>query len=262
MAERVELNEPPPLPDEAGIAARLAALPERGARQLERLTAAAPDLDRRQSDIARRSLHENRSTRSRLRLAIQLVDELGRVLAAPAGEGSDEPLAACRPGCAHCCHIRVEMTQLEAEQLGAAIGRRPHTQHRYHGAEPDAYDYATPCPFLVAGDAPGRGRCSIYEQRPFACRKHHSIDVDALFCRLDMPHREAVGQVSMDAALVVYGSAMTGSMGVVDIRDWFPGPAELARGPVGRIETARQLVERMADPGARDVPVSSVRRAS
>ena len=32
-------------------------------------------------------------------------------------------------------------------------------------------------------------------------------------------------------------------MGVADIRDWFPGPRELAHGPVGRIASARQTLE-------------------
>ena len=78
------------------------------------------------------------------------------------------------------------MTQLEAERLGSAIGRAPNTRQRYMPAEEGAYSYDTPCPFLVEGE------CSVYEHRPFACRKHHSLDIGALFCRLDLPPEFAV----------------------------------------------------------------------
>ena len=165
-----------------------------------------------------------------MRIGIRLVDEFARVV---------EPLAACRRSCAHCCHIRVEMTQLEAERLGSAIGRAPNTRQRYMPAEEGAYGYDTPCPFLAEGE------CSVYEHRPFACRKHHSVDADDLFCRLDLPPEFAasVPRVQPNAALLAYAAAVTPSMGVADIRDWFPGPRELARGPVGRIASARQALE-------------------
>lgn len=236
-------------PDHAGNGAlpphdvldqRLAALPGQGARQLERLNQLAPDLSHRQAGVASQSLHHNRSHRSRLRLAVQLVDELARSLA---------PLAACKRGCAHCCHIRVEMTQLEAEQLGEAIGRRPNTRHRYQSPKPEDYGYDTPCPFLH--DVQGQFECSIYEHRPFACRKHHSVDVDALFCRLDLPQRfmTGVAHVPAKAALLVYATAISPSMGLADIRDWFPGETELRRGPIGRIATAQQTADQAEREG-------------
>ena len=131
------------------------------------------------------------------------------------------------------------MTQLEAERLGSAIGRAPKTRQRYMPAEEGAFGYDTPCPFLIEGE------CSVYEHRPFACRKHHSLDVDALFCRLDLPAEFAasVPRMQPNFAFLVWGSAISPSMGVADIRDWFAGPRELARGPVGRIASARQTLE-------------------
>ena len=220
----------PPLPAEETLRSRQQALTGLGPVRLAQMEALAPDLEQRQTDAALRAVHEPRSSRSRLGVALRLVDEFARVV---------EPLAACRRGCAHCCHIRVEMTQLEAERLGSAIGRAPNTRQRYMPAEEGAYGYDTPCPFLVESD------CSIYEHRPFACRKHHSLDVDALFCQLDMPPEFAasVPRVSPNMALLAYAAAVMPSMGMADIRDWFPGPRELARGPVGRITSARQVLE-------------------
>lgn len=222
-----------PLLPADGLEPRFLALPDLAARQLDRLHELDPGLDRRLAEAARRSLRENRSTRSRLRLAAQLAYDVARQV---------EPLAACRRGCAHCCHLRVEMTQLEAEQLGEAIGRRPNTRHRYRPAQLEAYGLDTPCPFLEGRD------CSIYAHRPLACRKHHNLDIDALFCRLDLPvhYRHGFAQVRMDAVMLVWGTAMTPGMGVADIRDWFPGPRELEHGPVGHIATAQEFANRAA----------------
>lgn len=86
----------------------------------------------------------------------------------------------CQAGCAHCCRVRVEATDPEilhiarrlrqwpAPQLQVAMARlRAHVAAQ---AEPPtgAVHY---CSFLV------NQRCSIYEVRPAACRKAHSLAV-------------------------------------------------------------------------------------
>jgi hypothetical protein len=160
---------------------------------------------------------------------IQVADEIDHAVA---------PLAACKKGCSHCCHIKVEMTDLEAVQLGEAIGRRPNMNQRYTSLDEAWFGYHTPCPFLEDGE------CSIYEHRPMACRKNHNLDIDELFCRLDLPlrYRGAVLRLRSDALLALYGSSITATTKVGDIRDWFPGERELQRGPQGAIKTAQALL--------------------
>jgi hypothetical protein len=46
---------------------------------------------------------------------------------------------------------------------------------------------------------------------------------------------------------LAWGSAVTASMGVAGLRDWFPGERELVRGPVGRIASAREVTEMAAE---------------
>ena len=202
-----------------------------GTARLQQIEQAAPGLNERQADIAKAAVEQQGSARRRLKVARQLVDEFARTI---------EPLAACRRGCAHCCHIKVEMTEIEAEQLGAAIKRRPNAKYSYMVDDVDAYNYNTPCPFLAKDHSR-----SIYEHRPFACRKHHNLDQDEVFCRLDVPPSFNAGvlKVRPNAAMFAYWGAMTSSKRIADIRDWFPGPAELARGPIGRIPMIRDKLE-------------------
>jgi len=223
-----------PLPGEPELARRQAALAGLGPLRLGQIEALAPGLDERQADAAMQAVRQPRSRRSRLAVAIRRVDELHWVV---------QPLAACRRGCAHCCHIRVEMTQLEAERLGEAIGRKPNTRHRYVPVEEGANGRDTPCPFLKDGE------CSVHDLRPFACRKNHNLDADEPFCRLDLPAQFAasVPRVQARMALLVSGSAIAASRGVADIREWSLGPRELARGPVGRIASAREMLEQAAE---------------
>jgi uncharacterized protein len=85
-------------------------------------------------------------------------------------------VAACRSGCAHCCHISVAMAPLEAEIIGEAIGRPPAPGP---GRVSHDYGYHRPCVFLGKDN-----RCTIYKDRPLACRVHFNLDNDNLLCRL------------------------------------------------------------------------------
>jgi hypothetical protein len=107
----------------------------------------------------------------------QLVDEIGAF-----NEGN----VACRRGCSHCCHIAVLLTVEEAQVIGRRIGRPPAHAPPRTDADDFDYGYHSPCTFLVDGE------CSIYENRPLACRVHYSLDVDALLCELTPPEPKPV----------------------------------------------------------------------
>lgn len=158
------------------------------------------------------------------------------------GSAWAEPLAqvsACRRGCAHCCHLPVAITSVEAHLIGEVVGREPARVTSALRLKDAALDptYAdrqraaeqrvvgTACPFLKHGE------CSIYEHRPFACRTHLSLDDDDLLCRLidgvDVP-------VPYANASMVYGVFLASQPNeqLADIREFFPGGAE-ATNPAG-----------------------------
>ena len=134
---------------------------------------------------------------------------------------------ACRRGCDACCHIQVEIPDVEAERIAQFTGRaavkfKPgrHTTSLGQLGRAD-----TPCPFLVDH------ACSIYEVRPFVCRDMAVLDVDALTCsfenmalaRAGDPRAAAVPQSTVRPLAEAFGHlTMRPSTAFADIRQFFP----------------------------------------
>jgi Fe-S-cluster containining protein len=88
----------------------------------------------------------------------------------------------CKPGCTYCCTYRVEALPAEifliaqelhkrpAEELAATTGRLREHASKAKGLRPEHHNLT--CPFLVDS------MCSIYEVRPFGCRRFNSLDVE------------------------------------------------------------------------------------
>jgi Fe-S-cluster containining protein len=95
--------------------------------------------------------------------------------------------AACRAGCAHCCHFPVGVRFAEALRLAAAIGDDPGLRERLL-TDADATRGAgwhqlagRPCP-LLHDDA-----CRRYDARPTPCRALASFDAEACERSLEEP---------------------------------------------------------------------------
>lgn len=87
------------------------------------------------------------------------------------------PYAACKAGCSNCCHMRVLISQTEANAIGEAIGVKVAQLSLGSPVKAeDDFGPNTPCTFL------NNGQCSIYANRPVQCRNYLNIDVDSLLC--------------------------------------------------------------------------------
>lgn len=111
---------------------------------------------------------------------------------------------ACKPGCNHCCAARVEAMAAEVFHIARELERRPADErdrlvrrlkiHVSMRSEATAWNQRPECPFLT------NALCSIYDVRPNACRKAHSLDADK--CRENAP------EIPQDLGIAVAVEAM------------------------------------------------------
>ena len=122
------------------------------------------------------------------------------------------PLSACKTGCAHCCHIPVEINKAEADAIGKAIGRKPTPKADHLEKTGPEFE---PCTFLEDN------QCAIYKDRPSVCRSHINMDKDDLLCRL-VPGA-AIPVPYLDTRPLIMARAIIGGhTELADIRQWFP----------------------------------------
>lgn len=125
----------------------------------------------------------------------------------------------CKAGCAYCCHLKIEVSRLEAEYIGEKTGVVPAVLGEVVPRDPHAFSEQTPCPFLK------KGVCSIYEYRPLICRIHVNMDVDDYWCRFENWNNPggAVPKPTFNSILNAFIelNQKSGSA-VADIRDYFP----------------------------------------
>lgn len=103
---------------------------------------------------------------------------------------------ACSAGCSHCCKVAVDVqahevllaadyiqTHFNPEQLAGVIERTAAHRQRLAGLTSEArVRLIQPCALLDSV-----GRCTIYEDRPEACRVHHTSDADVCAAHLADP---------------------------------------------------------------------------
>lgn len=156
---------------------------------------------------------ENASQRSKFRKFVQLADRINDAVA---------PHAQCVTGCSACCRISVSLTTLEAQAIGHAIGVPPARPAKvFLATELDDWEaekmrfFGKPCPFLEGN------QCSIYVNRPVACKTHANLG-DAFFCSTEVPPEEStVSNLDLRGFYLMMTGVLLDSP-VADIRDFFP----------------------------------------
>jgi Fe-S-cluster containining protein len=128
-----------------------------------------------------------------------------------------EPHTPCSGGCSHCCHMAVTLSKAEAELIGREIGVAPRPVLLTLPRDDYVERYTrTPCPMLE------RGRCSIYEHRPIACRIHHTLADDPSCCDIYANPGASTPAFNMTEFNVAGAILSLESDGAGDIREYFP----------------------------------------
>lgn len=166
----------------------------------------SPALAEREDALPKLLRHENASRAAKLRRTFRLIDELLEAAS---------PYVACKKGCSSCCHMNVTISALEAEQIQRATGRRA-KQLSSSMSHPLGEFQGVQCPFLRDGS------CSIYEVRPYMCRKHVNFDETAYWCDPQRMHTAELPMVSFSGPRDAYFDVIGPNGVTADIRDFFP----------------------------------------
>jgi len=124
--------------------------------------------------------------------------------------------SACSKGCSQCCHISVAINEVEAGIISQVTGLKFRRQSPLVANSDLTNKYfGQPCPFL-------KGQmCSIYADRPMACRLHFAISNTAVMCDTQVPPElSAVVNMDFRKFWFEYMSVLHVS-NLADIRDYF-----------------------------------------
>ena len=123
------------------------------------------------------------------------------------------PNKPCKNGCSACCYYNLEISRAEAEYIsvntGAIITKNKIRNRNFHGV---------PCPFLK------NDSCSIYEFRPYTCRRHFTSAPTNTFCDIKLSTTESnytMPLVRSKLAQKLYVNIVGTDTKTMDIRQFF-----------------------------------------
>ena len=119
----------------------------------------------------------------------------------------------CRRGCCGCCHYKVNLFGIEATYLERSLGIQ-----REPPLLPLVETHGLPCPFLWNNE------CTIYQHRPYACRKHLTLDASAYWCQPDRANTATLilAKFSKVEEAIAWLAHESGERQITDIRNFFP----------------------------------------
>lgn len=118
----------------------------------------------------------------------------------------------CKKGCSDCCYYSVTVSEVEISH----IEKNTNTK-RNKAFLPKANFHGSACPFLR------QGGCSIYEFRPFVCRRHVTLTSTNTWCSPDVSNDEEFHLLSFSSVDEAFDQIRkeSGSFEVFDIRQVF-----------------------------------------
>jgi Fe-S-cluster containining protein len=132
------------------------------------------------------------------------------------------PHSACRNRCNYCCHIPVVINKIEADILAKVSGRKVSKVDQNKAMTNGNLYHKQPCPFLSS-----KGACSVYEDRPMACRLNFNLSDSPYFCNTEIPPEDShVAYLNLEKLNFLFVGSFFDTV-YADIRDFFPNSDSL-----------------------------------
>ncbi len=165
------------------------------------------ELSEREDNIQAKLANENASPRSKLRKIYNLMTDLG---------SAAEPYVACAKGCSSCCKMNVTISQIEANLISEKTGLNVNQLANSKNHDSEEF-IGIPCIFLKDGS------CSIYDVRPFVCRKHVWFDTSSYWCDPQRSLEATMPMIEFSGAAAAFFDVTKKDSGGIhaDIRDFF-----------------------------------------
>ncbi|MEH6649967.1 MAG: YkgJ family cysteine cluster protein [Motiliproteus sp.] len=122
----------------------------------------------------------------------------------------------CKKNCSACCHYEVSISDIEISHIEKITGNK-----RNKIIKPSGDFHGAACPFL------SNGSCSIYEARPYVCRRHVTLAPDPHWCDpvRSNEHTFPLLEFSKVKEAFDFIRRDSGSHDIYDIRQVFSSPA-------------------------------------
>ena len=160
-------------------------------------------LQQKEDEFGRKLANSRLNTIGKLKVLYDFMDEFF-------GHVSD--FTPCKKWCSYCCHYEVCVSEQEVKYIEKNTKykrlKRPKVVIGGHGK---------PCPFLK------NGACSIYDERPFVCRKHVVFRKSNVACHPDVCFQNQSIQLRLSGLEEAYASIIGngGYPKLYDIRQVF-----------------------------------------
>ncbi len=161
------------------------------------------ELDRKEARIRNRLTKANMPVMKKLNRLYALMDELSKHVLT---------FTPCAKGCNHCCTYPVTVSDIEIKNIEIVAGVK-----RKAIIVKQERKTLSPCPFLE------KGTCSIYDVRPFVCRKHVTMTETNEWCKPEKAFEYSFPLISFSEIDKSYDFIRdeSGQPSLVDIRDVF-----------------------------------------
>jgi len=124
-----------------------------------------PDLLSKEDRFLEKIIRAKVGSLKKLEMLYGLMDELSK---------ATSKFTPCKKKCSDCCYYAVSVSDVEVAYI------EKNTKHRCNKKlEPTRQFHGIPCPFLI------NGSCSIYNARPFVCRRHNTLTPNSYWCHHD-----------------------------------------------------------------------------